>query len=229
MKDYDPLREYALEKLKSDGLIEDAWGAVDLFERTVAEYTGSKYAVSVDNCTDAIFLCLKYLRCDQESVTIAIPERTYCSIPMTIHNAGCNYKFKDFEWSGAYQLAPYPIYDSALRLTKGMYVKDTFQCLSFHRRKILKLTKGGMILTDNLEAAEWFKTARCKGRHPHRKTFYKDEKFDTMGWNMYLHPEDAAKAYLILEQLPINNEDGGGSKSYENLTKHKIFLEKETR
>jgi len=229
MKDYDPLREYALEKLKSDGLIEDAWGAVDLFERTVAEYTGSKYAVSVDNCTDAIFLCLKYLRCDQESATITIPERTYCSIPMTINNAGCNYKFKDFEWSGTYQLTPYPIYDSALRLTKGMYVKDTFQCLSFHRRKILKLTKGGMILTDNLEAAEWFKAARCKGRHPHRKTFYKDEKFDTMGWNMYLHPEDAAKAYLILEQLPINNEDGGGSKSYDNLTKHKIFLEKETR
>jgi len=229
MIDYDPLREYALEKLKLDGMIDDAWDAVDLFERTIAEYTGSKYAVSVDNCTDAIFLCLKYLKCDEKKQPVTIPERTYCSIPMTIYNAGCGYKFKDFDWSGMYQLEPYPIYDSALRLTKGMYVDGTFQCLSFHRRKILKLTKGGMILTDNLEAAEWFKAMRCKGRHPHKKTFYKDERFEMMGWNMYMHPEDAAKAYLIFKQLPTNNDDGGGSDSYDNLTKHKIFIEKQNQ
>ena len=232
MNEYDPLKEYALEKLKSDGLIEDAWDAVDLFERTLAEYTGSKYAVSVDNCTNAIFLCLKYLECDseyQDNSVITIPKNTYCSIPMVIHNAGYSYKFEDLEWSGAYQLSPYPIYDSALRLTEGMYVSGTFQCLSFHRRKILKLTKGGAILTDDPRAAEWFKVARSKGRHPHNKTYYKDEKFDIMGWNMYLHPEDAAKAYLILQQLPRNNEDGGGSKFYGNLTKHKIFVEKQNR
>ena len=92
-----------------------------------------------------------------------------------------------------------------------------------------KLTKGGAILTDDPRAAEWFKVARSKGRHPHNKTYYKDEKFDIMGWNMYLHPEDAAKAYLILQQLPRNNEDGGGSKFYGNLTKHKIFVEKQNR
>ena len=227
MENYDPLKEYALDKLKSDGLIEDAWDAVDLFERSIAEYAGSKFAVAVDNCTDAIFLCLKYLKCDQREEAIVIPEKTYCSIPMAIHNAGCKYRFEDLEWSGLYQLKPYPIYDSALRFSKGMYVKDSFQCLSFHRKKILKLTKGGIILTDDQAAAEWFKTMRCKGRHPHKKIFYVDEKFETMGWNMYLHPEDAAKAYLIFKQLLTNNEDHGGSKSYDNLTKHKIFLKEE--
>ena len=59
---FDPTREYALEELKERGLIEDAWDAVDLFEKTIAEYAGSKYAIAVDNCTDALFLCLKYLK-----------------------------------------------------------------------------------------------------------------------------------------------------------------------
>ena len=220
---YDPLKEYAIEQLISEGLIKDAWDAVDLFEQSIAEYTGSKYAVAIDNCTDALFLCLKYLKCDQKEDIIEIPKKTYVSIPMVIHNAGCRYKFKDISWSGLYQLKPHPIYDSALRLTKNMYIQDSFQCVSFHRKKILKLTKGGIILTNDKDAVDWLKAMRCKGRHPHKKYFYTEEKFDLMGWNMYLHPEDAAKAYLILRQLPEHNEDAGGDQSYTDLTEHKVL------
>ena len=227
MNSYDPLREYAIEKLLDEGLIGDAWDAVDLFEKTIAEYAGSKFAVALDNCTDALFLCLKYLKCDEKDVIIDIPKRTYVSIPMTIHNAGCRYRFKDLEWSGCYQLGSYPIYDSALRLTKGMYIQDSFQCVSFHRKKTLKLTKGGVILTNDESAAEWFKAMRCKGRHPHKKVFYVDEKFDLMGWNMYMHPNDAAKAYLILKELPEHNQDAGGSQSYGDLTIHDVLMEHE--
>ena len=151
---YDPFKEYAIDQLISEGLIEDAWDAVDLFERTIAEYAGSKYAVAIDNCTDALFLCLKYLKCDEKQDIISIPKKTYASIPMVIHNAGCRYKFEDIPWSGLYQLKPHPIYDSALRLSKGCYIQDSFQCISFHRKKILKLTKGGVILTNDPEAVE---------------------------------------------------------------------------
>ena len=227
-KVFDPTREYALEELKACGLIEDAWDAVDLFEKTIAEYAGSKYAIAVDNCTDALFLCLKYLNCGAKDV-ILIPKKTYCSIPMLIHNLGAEYKFDDIQWSGCYQLYPFPVYDSALRLTKDMYVDGTFQCLSFHRKKILKLTKGGMILTDNKEAAEWFKIMRAKGRHPHKKLFYTEEKFDVMGWNMYLHPEDAAKGYLIFKNLPEVNEDAGGDQTYFDLSKQEIFRTHEAK
>ena len=72
---YDPFKEYAIDQLISEGLIEDAWDAVDLFERTIAEYTGSKYAVTIDNCTDALFLCLKYLKCDEKQDIITIPKK----------------------------------------------------------------------------------------------------------------------------------------------------------
>jgi len=218
---YDPLREYALEELKNKGYtIEHPWAAVELLETKIASYAGSKFAVAVDNCTDAIFLCLKYLNAKGN---ITIPSNTYVSIPAIIKHAGCNFKFEDKEWSGLYQLKPYPIYDSALRFTKGMYIQDSFQCLSFHRKKILKLTKGGMILTNDPEAAEWFKIMRAKGRHPHKGIYYKDEVFTLMGWNMYMSPERAAQGVLIFDSLPDVNEDAGGSEKYHNLTNHPAF------
>ena len=35
---------------------------VRMFEEEIAEYTGSPYAVSVDSCTNALFLVCKYLK-----------------------------------------------------------------------------------------------------------------------------------------------------------------------
>ena len=219
---FDPLKEYALEELTNKGYkIDTPWDAVGLFERKVAEYAGSKFAVAVDNCTDALFLCLKYLNCSENLLPIHIPKQTYVSVPMTIRNAGCQYIFKDIQWKGIYQLKPYRIYDGALRFTKNMYIQDSFQCLSFHRKKVLKLTKGGMILTNDATAAEWFKTVRAAGRHPHKNILYIDEEFTEMGWNMYLPPEYAARGVLIFDQLPEFNEDAGGHDSYHDLTKQK--------
>ena len=34
---------------------------VQMFEEEIAEYTGSPFAVALDNCTDALFLCCAYL------------------------------------------------------------------------------------------------------------------------------------------------------------------------
>ena len=142
------------------------------FEQSIAEYAGSKYAVSVDSCTNALFLCLKYLNYGGE---ITIPGKTYVSVPCTIINAGCQVKFEDREWSGAYQLKPTPIYDGAVRFRKGMYKPKTYHCLSFHIRKHLPIGKGGMILTDDANAVEWFKMARYEGRHS--RTPYKEDKY----------------------------------------------------
>jgi len=227
IENYDPLKEYALGEIEKRGYkIITPWDAVDVFEKKVSAYAGSKYAVAVDNCTNAIFLCLKYLECDKKNIPIVIPKRTYVSVPMTIKNAGCEFCFEDRFWSGLYQLKPYPIYDSAVRFTKNMYIKDSFQCLSFHRKKILKLTKGGMILTNNEKAANWFKIARTKGRHPHKDILYKNEEFKQFGWNMYMSPERAAQGILIFDQLQDVNKDGGSHETYHDLTKHLIFHDK---
>ena len=59
---------------------------VKWFEEEIAEYAGAKYAIATDNCTDAIFLCCKYLNISNKEVTI--PSRTYLSIPQSIIQAG---------------------------------------------------------------------------------------------------------------------------------------------
>ena len=80
-----------------------------------------------------------------------------------------------------------------------------------------------MILTNNKDAAEWFKVMRVLGRHPHKGIFYKDELFTIRGWNMYMSPERAAQGILIFDTLPEKNEDAAGSEKYSDLTEHPAF------
>ena len=204
--------------------VKDAWGVVDLFEKKIAEYAGSKYAVSVDNCTDALFLCLKYLEAEGE---ITIPAKTWVSVPCTIKHAGCQVAFEDREWSGAYQLKPYPIYDGAVRMKKGMFQRGTYHCLSFHIRKHIPIGKGGMILTDDKEAYDWFRTVRYSGRTMGEDgvnyVLYKDDTIKSLGWNMYMTPEQAARGLELFEKTKDDNPDQESSGSCKDLNTFNIY------
>ena len=94
--------------------LKDPWDLVDLFEKNVAHYTGSKYGIAVDCCTNAIFLSLKYLNSKKK---LLIPKNTYISILSAITLANYNFRFVKKEWSGSYQIEPLPIYDSATKFT----------------------------------------------------------------------------------------------------------------
>ena len=203
--------------------VSNSWDIVDLFEKKIAEYSGSKYAVSLDNCTNAIFLCLKYLDYTGE---VTIPSRTYCSVPCSILNAGCKVKFEDVEWSGVYQLKPTPIYDGAVRFKKGMYKPNTYHCLSFHIRKHIPIGKGGMILTDDYNAYKWFQLARYSGRHTADNILYKDDTFDMIGWNMYMTPEQAARGLELFSKIGDDNVDQESSGSCKDLSKYLIYTKK---
>ena len=207
-----------VDKYMKEYNLSDPWDVVDLFERKLAEYAGSKYAVAVDNCTDALFLCLKYLGAEDE---ITIPKRTYVSVPCTIIHAGYQVKFEDVEWSGAYQLKPHPVYDSATRMTRGMYIADTYYCVSFHRRKHIPIGKGGMILLDDVNAYNWLKVARYEGRHMDK--LYKDDSFDIIGWNMYMPPEQAAEGLDLFNKINEHNEDLESSGTHKDLSQFPIY------
>lgn len=193
---------------------------VQMFEEEIALYTGAPYAISVDSCTNALFLVCKYLKVKE----ITIPCQTYLSVPMSIINAGGEVIFdksvETNEWSGYYQLKPYLVFDSAKRLTSNMYIPNSYMCLSFHIKKQLGIGKGGMILTDNIEAAEWFKKARYEGRS---EKFYKDDSIDTIGWNMYMTPQEAAQGLCLLQNYPENNIDQLEKNGYRDLTTFPVF------
>ena len=200
----------------------DPWDLVEMFEQEVAEFAGCKYAMAIDNCTDGLFLCLKYLNYTDE---VTIPSRTYCSVPMTIINAGCYVKFEEVEWSGVYQLKPTNIYDGATRWTEGMYeAGDGFQVVSFQVKKRIPIGKGGMILTNNKESVEWFKMKRYEGRH--NEVPYTEDEFGLIGYNMYMTPEDAARGLILMKHTPKENEDSGGSFDNRDLSKQNVFKNK---
>ena len=198
---------------------QDPWDIVDAFENKIAKYAGSKYAISCDSCTNAMFMCLKYL---DAKGTIILPKKTYLSVPGLVIHSGCRIQFKDIEWSGIYKLDPYPVIDGATRFTKNMYVPGTFHCLSFHIRKILAIAKGGMILTDDKEAADWFKLARYEGRN-NREPHDSIDDINLLGWNFYMPPEQAACGIQVFNNINDVNIDSGGSWKYKDLSSYSAW------
>jgi dTDP-4-amino-4,6-dideoxygalactose transaminase len=189
-----------------------------MFEEEIADYTGSPYAISVDSCTNALFLCCKYLKVKE----VEIPSKTYLSVPQSIINSGGEVVFNPSlnDWKGIYQLSPYPIYDAAKRFTSEMYIPGSLMCISFHIKKHLKIGKGGMILTDSKEAVEWLKMARYEGRS---EKLYHDDNITEMGWNMYMTPQEAAHGLALMQNMSWENPDLDENNGYRDLREFKLF------
>lgn len=201
------------------------------FEKSLSDYTGSPYVVTLDNMSNALFLALYYEKNISKKITsesITIPSRTYPSVPCEIIHAGLKVNFKQVEGKtikGAYNLVGSNVWDSALRFTADMYIPNTHMCISFTGPyKHFKLSKGGAILTDNLDAYHWFKRARYSGR---RECSYHDDYFDMLGWNFYMMPELAARGLLLMNQF--YNLDGSKKQNedlelpYPDLSKFEIY------
>jgi dTDP-4-amino-4,6-dideoxygalactose transaminase len=201
------------------------------FEKSLSDYTGAPYVVTVDNQSNALFLSLYYEKNIKKSIntdTITIPSRTYPSVPCEIIHAGLKVDFELVEGktiTGAYNLVGSNVWDSALRFTADMYQQNTHMCVSFTGPyKHFKLSKGGAILTDSHEAYLWFKRARYSGR---RECSYHDDNFDMLGWNFYMMPELATRGMLLMGQF--YNIDGSKKQNqdlelpYPDLSKFEIY------
>ena len=214
-----------LFNLKKKGYkFSDPREVVTIFEKKISKYAGSKYAIAVDNCTDGVFLCLKYFLYMGKlkyGETITIPKRCYLSIPMTLKTLGFKIEFEDLDWSGVFCLKPTNIYDAAVRFTKGMYKKNSYHNISFQIKKSLPIGKGGMILVDSKKAEKWFRQASFEGRDLNKNQW--NDKFSIIGWNMYMTPEDAARGILIFDELPKKNKDSANQDNYPDLSGQKIF------
>ena len=195
----------------------NAFSVVAQFEQSVSKYAGAKFGVAVNTCTSALFLCLAYMRSQRPSVAhVAVPARTFVSVPMAVIHAGFKVEFRDLSWGGVYHLDPLPIVDGALRFRRGMY-RGGLHCVSFHARKHLNIGEGGMVLTDDEKAVEWLKKARYSGRGGS----YAIEDIDMLGWQMYMTPEKAARGLHLMEY--IEDELPDQVVEYPDLRKAKVF------
>jgi len=167
--------------------------AISLFESKIANFFGSPFAVSVDCCTHGIELCLRMQNIQHYSV----PKRTYISVPFLAKKLGISFEWREEDWRDYYYLGGTNIIDAAVLWKSNSYIPGTFMNLSFQYRKHLSLGRGGMILTDNKEAAIILKKMSYDGRLPDIP--WREQNIDTMGYHYYMTPEIAE---LGLEKLP---------------------------
>lgn len=192
---------------------------VDDFEKQIAEFFGSPYAVATDCCTHAIELCLRLLKPN----FIEIPTQTYVSIPMTAIKTNQNWQWKKEKWKNFYYLSENVI-DAAVLWERNGYIKNTYMCISFQKAKHLSLGRGGMILTDNLENANKLRSMSYDGRLRHQRWIH--QNIDTLGYHYYMTPEVAQKGLDLLPDAIKNIPTIWSYKNYPDISKFKVFDEK---
>lgn len=200
------------------------------FEKDICRYTGSKYCVLTDSCSNAIFITFKYMEQIYRTrpKNIQVPKYNYLSVPMAVINSGNNLKLIDDKWRHNYVMFYHEtmIIDSARQFYKGMYEgipDDTYMCCSFHSQKILPIGKGGCILTNNEESYNYLRRLSWDGRDVYKNL--KSDKKNIIGYHMNMSPEMAKHGLELMKTVKEydsrNNE--GGWDNYYDLSKYDAF------
>ena len=210
-----------LDQLKLSGYTFDQhWQIVDLFEKKVADFFGTPYAIAVDSCTHAIELCLQVI--NRPTTQIDVPVCTYMSVPMMLEKIHQPWRFVNLPWQDQYTLSPFPIVDAARVWQKNSYVSGTLTCLSFQFRKHIPIGRGGMILTDELTHYNRLQRMVRDGRD--RALPWANDDVTEIGYHYYMTPEDAARGILLFNKLhsaPIDKH--WGWQDYKPLTEFSVF------
>ena len=154
------------------------------FEQQVAEFFGAPYAIAVDSCTHGVELALRYTQVDH----ITVPKHTYLSIPFLANKLWIDLFWKDENWVDYYYLTD-KVIDAAVLWKPNSYIPGTFMGVSFQYQKHLSLGRGGIILTDDKEAAVQLKKMSYDGRIPNVP--WREQNIDTVGYHYYMTPEVA--------------------------------------
>ena len=190
---------------------------VKIFENKIAEFFGAPYAIAVDCCTHGIELCLRH----QNIKCITVPKRTYLSIPFLANKLNIKLKWKNDVWKDFYWIEDTNIIDAAVLWKKNSYIPGTFMCVSFQFRKHLALGRGGIILTDNKNAALELKKMTYDGRHPDIP--WREQNISSMGYHYYMTPETAQKGLDKLPEAIKTKPKQWSINEWPDLTKMDIF------
>lgn len=186
------------------------------FENKIADFFGSPYAIAVDSCTHGIELCLRYAGVK----SIECPKRTYISVPFLANKLNIELKWRDEDWKDYYYVTE-NIIDAAVLWKKDSYIPNTFMSISFQFQKHLNLVKGGIILTDNKEAAMQLKKMSYDGRLPNIP--WRDQNINTVGYHYYMSPETAQLGLNILDEKIKSTPRQWVVSDWPDLTNMEVF------
>lgn len=197
---------------------------IKIFEQKLIEYTGFKYAICVDCCTNGILLSFEMFKRNgliDKNKPLKITPYTYMSVPMTLQNNGWKIEFdvdliyEPFgEWKGKYAISnrsdPYCVIDAATDLHENMIQEydnekwyNYIVCVSFQQKKRLPLGRGGVIFTNNQIWANQLYRLRYDGRNAYisdNDEIINNPNDIVCGYHCYMEPDKAARGILLLNQ-----------------------------
>ena len=162
---------------------------VGVFEQTIAEYVGAKYAVSFNSATSAIFLTLV-----NKNTIINIPSMIPPVVLNAIITSGNKYKFIDnTNWIGdsylLHDFGDYKIIDSAQKLEKNQFNKECndndLMVFSFYPTKPIGTFDGGMIVSNDIDKINHLKRMALNGMSYSDNNW--DRKIKFPGYKMYMN------------------------------------------
>ena len=193
-----------------------SFDTITSFEEQIAKFFGAPYAIAVDSCTHGIELALRYTN----TIHISVPKHTYLSVPFLANKLNIELAWRDEDWVDYYYLTA-KVIDAAVLWKPNSYIPNTFMGFSFQFQKHLSLGRGGMILTDDKEAAIQLKKMSYDGRLPGIP--WRDQDIDTMGYHYYMTPEIAQLGLDKLEDSIRNKPKKWKVTDWPDLTQMKIF------
>jgi dTDP-4-amino-4,6-dideoxygalactose transaminase len=196
-----------------------SFNIVTEFEKKIAEFFGSPYAIAIDSCTHGIELCLRYTK----ETKINVPKRTYLSVPFLAEKLGIEREWRDEEWEDYYTVnyGEKRIIDAAVLWRRDNYIPNTFMCISFQYQKHLSLGRGGIILLDNENDYINLKKMSYDGRLPNIS--WRDQDIDCVGYHYYMTPETAQMGLDKLENAINTTPRKWIVTDWPDLTQMKIF------
>lgn len=189
---------------------------VSEFEKKIAEFFGAPYAIAIDSCTHGLEICLKYTEAD----SIHCPKHTYLSVPFLSKKLNIKLNWKDEDWIDYYYITD-NIIDAAVLWKKNSYIPGTFMSISFQYQKHLSLGRGGVILTDNEEAAIQLKKMSYDGRLPNIP--WRNQNIDTIGYHYYMTPETAQMGLDKLEEKINSTPRQWVVSDWPDISKFSVF------
>ena len=165
---------------------------VKIFEKKIADFFGSKYAIAFDSCTHGLEAALHL----KGAKKISVPKRTYISVPFLAKKMGLALEWREEMWEDYYEVYP-GIYDAAVLWKQHSYIPGSIMGLSFQFQKHLSLGRGGMLLCDDASDARELKKLSYDGRVPDIP--WRDQDISSFGLHYYMTPETAA---LGIKKLP---------------------------
>ena len=198
------VNDYSIDTSKFQPLLNAP--VVEEFEKTIADFVGAKYAVSLHSATSAIFLSML-----NKGVEVSIPSILPPVVANAVLTANNEVTFNDnIDWVGhsyvLHEFDDYKVIDSAQQIYKNQFELEAgdedLLIYSFYPTKPIGSTDGGMIVSNDKEKIDNLKILSRNGNTLENNSW--ERQIVCPGYKLYMN---SIQCHIALQNFnKLNNK-----------------------